>query len=106
MIHDPKVEAKQITIDLEIGEKVFDEKNKTETDGGWSLVKNYSDTFEGVDAAIFLTEWDEYRNINWQDVAKEMRKPAWIFDARSIFLPEEIIKAGLKLWRIGDGIEY
>ena len=28
------------------------------------------------------------------------------FDARSIFLPEKLIKEGLNFWRIGDGSEY
>ena len=32
-----------------------------------------------------------------------MRKPAWIFDARFIVAAKEVRKAGLNLWRIGDG---
>jgi len=32
-----------------------------------------------------------------------MRKPGWVFDARSIISEKEVIRSGLKLWRIGDG---
>ena len=32
-----------------------------------------------------------------------MRKPAWVFDARSIVKAEEVIKTDLNFWRIGDG---
>jgi UDPglucose 6-dehydrogenase len=33
-----------------------------------------------------------------------MKKPAWIFDARSILEPQQVLDAGLQFWRIGDGI--
>jgi UDPglucose 6-dehydrogenase len=32
-----------------------------------------------------------------------MRKPAWVFDSRSIVNPKKVLDANLKLWRIGDG---
>ena len=41
--------------------------------------------------------------INWASAAFLMRKPAWIFDVRSIVNPKEVIKNGFNLWRIGDG---
>ena len=36
-------------------------------------------------------------------IALKMRKPAWVFDARSITNKEKVIKSGLNLWRLGDG---
>ena len=69
-------------------------------------LSNYCESFEGVDAVILLTEWDEYKNIDWIEVSKKMRKPAWVFDSRSMFSPKDVIGAGLKLWRIGDGSIY
>ena len=45
-----------------------------------------------------------YTKINWQKVAKALRKPSWIFDSRSIIDKEEVIKAGISLWRLGDGL--
>jgi len=35
-----------------------------------------------------------------------MRKPAWIFDARSIVDANLIKKANLNFWRIGDGSKF
>ena len=32
-----------------------------------------------------------------------MRKPAWVFDSRSILEPDKVRKAGLNFWRVGDG---
>ena len=56
-----------------------------------------------ADDAVILTEWDQYKEINWNDVSKNMRSPAWVFDSRSITDPEQIKESGLNLWRIGDG---
>ena len=35
---------------------------------------------------------------------KIMRKPAWVFDSRSIIDPKKVINSGLKFWRVGDGV--
>ena len=43
-------------------------------------VGNYKD----ADAIVVLTEWDEYSRLDWDSIALTMRKPSWIFDARSI----------------------
>ena len=53
---------------------------------------------------MVLTEWEEYSYINWNEVSKRMRKPSWIFDARSIVCQKEVTDANLNFWRIGDGI--
>ena len=56
-----------------------------------------------ADAIIVLTEWDEYSKIKWDLIAKEMRKPAWVFDARSIVNEKEVIATDLNLWKVGNG---
>ena len=45
----------------------------------------------------------EYSEINWELIAKEVRFPTWVFDARSILKSSEVIEAGLNLWKIGYG---
>ena len=50
-----------------------------------------------------LTEWQDYRNLNWMAFAGRMRKPAWVFDARAITDHEQVRAAGLNLWCVGDG---
>ena len=105
-IHDPKVDPIQIEKDLGSRPNLSKDKNKNDNESSWFSSKNHEEIFENSDAAIFLTEWEEYKNINWKIISKKMRKPAWIFDARSILNPENIINEGLYLWRIGDGTEY
>ena len=73
-------------------------------EGFWSFSTNLYKVFENADAAVILTEWEEYKHINWEEVSKKMRKPGWIFDARSIINDSEVKKANLNFWRIGDGL--
>jgi UDPglucose 6-dehydrogenase len=71
--------------------------------GCWAQVRSIEDAVEGADAVLVLTEWKEYRNLNWMTLASRMRKPAWVFDSRSVADPEQVRAAGLTLWRVGDG---
>ena len=60
--------------------------------------------FNDAYAVLILTEWKEFRKLNWKDIAKKMVPPAWVFDSRSIINTDEVKEAGLRLWRIGDGL--
>ena len=61
--------------------------------------------FDNAHAVIVLTEWEDYKNIEWDLVAKNMVKPSWVFDSRSIVNIELVKKAGFHLWRLGDGTQ-
>ena len=104
-IHDPKVDPEQISLDLGMSSS-NNVKNKigSTLDGSWFEAKNLDDVFQDADAAIVLTEWDQYLDIDWGKTASKMRSPSWVFDARSILEPCEIINAGLLFWRVGDGL--
>ena len=96
-IHDPKVDSEQISKDLK------SKSSNTKEEGTWKKFNNLYDSISGSDAILLLTEWHEYTQINWQKVKNIVRKPAWVFDSRSIIDYEKVIKAGLNFWRIGDG---
>ncbi len=100
-IHDPKVTSKQITKDL--GMKKSNKDKIYDGEGRWFFIEDINSEFANADAIVILTEWNDYLKINWASAAFLMRKPAWIFDVRSIVNPKEVIKNGFNLWRIGDG---
>ena len=104
-IHDPKVDPYQIAKDLGIDDKNDSEKNTDlySAEGEWFFSDSIDFALTGADAAIVLTEWEEYGKLDWGKISKLMRRPAWVFDARSTLLPEQVKKAGLNYWRIGDG---
>ena len=103
IIHDPKVCPEQIQRDLEINQTTKkNELQHQQKSGQWTFSNNLN-IFDNAHAVIVLTEWDDYKNIKWDLVAKKMIKPSWVFDSRSILDSESIKKAGLNLWRLGDG---
>ena len=106
-IHDPKVEPTQIANDLCADQVGADQLNlnpqSKSIDGVWIFQENLNDVFVNADAVLILTEWNEYSLINWHEVSPLMRKPSWIFDARSIINPNSLKGSNLNLWRIGDG---
>ena len=52
---------------------------------------------------MILTEWEEYKYIDWHKAVKKMVKPSWVFDSRSIINAKDVKEAGINLWRLGDG---
>ena len=107
-IHDPKVSELQVERDLNRKKNKInakDAKDKLLSQiGNWEFSKSL-DIFEGAHAILMLTEWEEYKNINWIEAAKQMANPAWVFDARSIINPKDIQDAKINLWRVGDGTD-
>ncbi len=105
-IHDPKVSSEQIAKDLNCVPTKNNVENFTiysKSEGRWVYCEDIYEAVQETDAVLVLTEWQEYSTINWEIVSKKMRKPSWIFDARSILDPTLINKFNLNLWRIGDG---
>ena len=107
LIHDPKVN--QIQIEKDLGVEALSNSSKLinidiyTSKGSWCKVNDIYTACNKVDAIIVLTEWPEYSNINWKFISQKVRQPTWIFDSRSIVNSEEVIAAGLNLWKIGYG---
>jgi UDPglucose 6-dehydrogenase len=65
-------------------------KNAVPALGNGSLhyAKNIEDAVTGADAAIILTEWKEFTQINWKTLREKMKRPL-IIDLRNIYtLPQ------------------
>ncbi len=100
IINDPKVNSSQIARDLNLEEN---HKKLNSESGFWRFSKDIYEAVQNSDAIVLLTEWNEYKNLAWDIISKRMRSPSWVFDARSISNHEEIKKAGLNLWCVGNG---
>ncbi len=57
---------------------------------------------EAADAVVLVTDWDEYRGLNLQILAKPMITPILI-DGRNIYSPDEARAAGFQYIGIGRG---
>ncbi len=103
-IHDPKVSNKQIS--KELGDENGNADSRYPQENKWFYIKNIESSFVQADAAVILTEWGEYKDIDWIKATSYMRAPGWIFDARSILSPEIFKNNNINFWRIGDGRNY
>ncbi|MBM5820292.1 MAG: nucleotide sugar dehydrogenase [Cyanobacteria bacterium K_DeepCast_150m_m2_101] len=92
-IYDPKVPVGQMAEDLGLAGQ----------DGVWQAVGSPLEAVAGADAVLILTEWASFAALDWLQLAAPMRKPAWLFDARSIANLDAARAAGLNVWRVGMG---
>lgn len=67
---------------------------------GVFFASNAYEALEGADALIILTEWDEFREPDFEKVKKAM-KDVVIIDGRNIYDPGEMEKLGFKYKGVG-----
>ena len=101
-IYDPKVNREQISRDLEIEESNSILNFKTQ-DGIWRFSQDINKTIENSDAVILMTEWEEFRNLDWKYLNKIMRSPSWLFDTRAITNLKLAKESGINVWSVGNG---
>src|SRR5690606_16463610 len=58
------------------------------------------DVLPGADALLIVTEWNEFRQADLEQVKKGLKNPV-IFDGRNIFKPEKMKKLGFVYHSIG-----
>ena len=63
-------------------------------------VQNGYDALEGADALVIFTDWQEFRNPDFEIIAKKLNKPV-IFDGRNLYNPDIIKKTGIEYHSIG-----
>ncbi len=100
-IYDPRVTKEQIAKELNSSPR--DSKKISDNKGSWIKSKSINDSFDNIDAVVILTEWDEFKNLDWDSLSKKMRRPSWLFDTRSISNVEVARKNGINIWEIGRG---
>ncbi len=100
-IHDVKVSReiveKNLSDSLASLNQNF-ELNKSQ----WQFQSNLYDAIKNSDAVVLLTEWEVYNDIDWEWVSKNVNRPFWLFDTRSILKDKNIQNLGLNIWQLGN----
>jgi UDPglucose 6-dehydrogenase len=97
-IYDPKVPEKTILADLAyvgVPENILR-----------SHLQFASDPISALDQAhamVVLTEWDEFRDLDFATIYQNMLKPAFAFDGRNILPRQHLENLGFSLYCIGQG---
>ena len=93
-IYDPKVES----------EKIFQNLESNNQHSRVNICSNSIETFQNANAILILTEWDEFKQIDFTKAFEVMKKPAWIFDGRNILDHQELKTIGFEVKAIGKSL--
>jgi UDPglucose 6-dehydrogenase len=69
--------------------------------GHASFVEDPYAATEGCHALAVMTEWDLYRNLNYERIYGTMEQPAFIFDGRNILDHKRLFEIGFNVYPIG-----
>lgn len=96
-VYDPKVDAVQIQSDLNYLETRSEAANLQ----GVHVYDNPYDACKDAHAIAVLTEWDEFKEYDWQKIYDAMLKPAFVFDGRNILDAKKMNAIGFHYNKIG-----
>lgn len=98
-VFDPQVKESQIQKDLNYLESRSALENKSAVvvdEDAYEVCKN-------AHAIAVLTEWDEFKNYDWQKIYDNMQKPAFIFDGRNVLDGSKLREIGFIFQSVGIG---
>lgn len=90
-VYDPKVPADEIRKDV-----LGDEDSRR-----LSVVESAYAAADGAHAIAILTEWDEFKTLDFEKIYETMSKPAFIFDGRNILDHAKLAQIGFRVSGIG-----
>lgn len=108
-IYDPQVSKERVRSDLEAAqsslarEGLSSNGGTTDAEGTVFVHPNPYSACENAHAIAILTEWDEFRDYDWQRIYDNMLKPAFVFDGRNILDAGKLRKIGFIVKGIGKG---
>lgn len=97
-VYDPKVESEQIYFDL----NYLETRSETENRNGLDVLADPYAACENSHAIAVLTEWDEFKQYDWQKIYNGMLKPAFVFDGRNLLDRNQLEKIGFVYQAIGS----
>lgn len=92
VVYDPKVPAADIRRDV-LGSGPDDER--------LVVASSAVEAAEGAHAVAVLTEWDEFKKLDFARIYEGMHKPAFLFDGRNVLPHAELGKLGFRVYAIG-----
>lgn len=96
-IYDPKVKPEQAFADL--GQTPLEAGGRANKD--IVIEQDAYAACQDAHAIAVLTEWDEFKKLDWQRIYDNMLKPAFIFDGRNLLDAPALRKIGFEVSGIG-----
>ncbi|HNS30157.1 MAG TPA: UDP-glucose 6-dehydrogenase [Tenuifilaceae bacterium] len=98
-VYDPRVTAGSMYNDLNF----LGSRSSEENDRMLTVHDNPHDACKDAHAIAVVTEWDEFKTLDWKRIFSSMKKPAFLFDGRNILDHDALRKIGFKVYAIGKG---
>lgn len=92
VVYDPKVPAHEIRDDV-LGKGVTNER--------LTVAKTAYEAAQGAHAIAVVTEWDEFKTLDYQKIFAGMHQPAFIFDGRNVLDLAKLRQIGFRASGIG-----
>lgn len=97
-LFDPKVSQKQVLSDLDY----LETRTASENEKHITSYENPYEACKNAHAVAILTEWDEFKDYDWQKIYDSMLKPAFVFDGRNLLDAEKMKSIGFVYQSIGS----
>ena len=97
-VYDPRVTEQQMLLDLDQLNSRSSEENRT----ALSYFSSHTDACKESSAIAVITEWDEFKDYNWEQIYNMVLKPAKVFDGRNILNKKLIEDIGFELYALGN----
>lgn len=94
-VYDPKVEP----------EKIYQDLDCAENDPHLEICDSAEAASAGANAILIITEWDEFKDLDFEKIYDSMVKPAWIFDGRNLLDHAKLREIGFKVRSIGKPLD-
>lgn len=97
-IYDPKVSEQQIKQDLTQAMLHYDGRLTDEDarliEQNVQVVDSAQEAADSAHAVAILTEWDEFKTVDFDNIHSRMNKPAFVFDGRNILKDHDLREKG------------
>ncbi|KAJ4812550.1 UDP-glucose 6-dehydrogenase [Rhynchospora pubera] len=109
-IYDPKVTEDQIQYDLATNKLDWDNQvpQQPMSPTARKQVTVMWDPYEatkGAHGVCILTEWDEFKDLDYKKIYDGMQKPAFMFDGRNMVDPVKLREIGFIVYSIGRPLD-
>jgi len=97
-LYDPQVPVETIHRDL-----LYVGVSQEMIDRQLIICSSCEEAADGSHGVAVLTEWDEFCDVDFDEVFARMFKPAYIFDGRNLLPHDELREKGFEVYAIGKG---
>ncbi|KAG6401785.1 hypothetical protein SASPL_138650 [Salvia splendens] len=109
-IYDPQVSEDQIQRDLALNKFEWDhpahlQPAAREAAKQVSVVGDAYEASKGAHAVCVMTEWEEFKGLDYGRIYEGMQKPAFVFDGRNVVDVEKLREIGFIVYSIGKPLD-